>query len=103
MTSLTSSPLVGFHTSTTLRPSTLLAFPASQLFSLISRFVLCSVSLLTSRIFVRGTSFDIHIQGLPHEISRDIACHGTAPSSVSTDGTGWVSLGYIMDQRMDLI
>jgi len=48
--------------------------------------------------------FDIHIRGLPHaKISRDIACHGTAPSSVSADEADRVSLGYMIDQRMDPI
>jgi len=81
--------------------------PSCSLQSLVSFFAWLAShnapTILTSRIFVRGMPFDIHIRGLPHEISQDIACHGTAPSSVSANEADWASLGYVVDQRMDPI
>ena len=105
MASLACSPLMGFHALTILLFSnrlTSLTPPNFSLQSLVSFFAWLAWhnTLLTSRIFIRGMPFDIHIRGLPHEISRDIACHGTAPPSVSADEADWASLGCMIDQRM---
>jgi len=76
--------------------------PGCSLQSLVSFFawLIWHNVLLTSRIFVRGAPFDIHIRGLPHRISRDTACSGTTHSLVSVDRTDRVSLGYMVDRWM---
>ena len=63
--------------------------------------ILAVFLLLTPRILVRGTTFNIHIQGLPHEVGTSFTEITT--SLVLGDVCDWVSPEYMIDQRTNPI